>query len=323
MCTPDYPRGLMVHPARDVATPSQNSIFDLTGCTIYDDAKEVFRFGNDLFKLVIYKAGMEPNEQVNFGFDSDTQRREVATICKNLAAGREWNESAADKARKEAEERRREEEERRREKEAAEAAMQKEIQEKAEEAAQVEGLSGHVAPEPPQEGGWVPASEGEIRALRGDFKGDHQKRTRGELLDVCSPKFREFFKDVRSRPDGQQLQELKARASNEIRAEGFRLWSLYYVLANLKNVIDTTESELSSRFLDTRGKQAPFSAVSIFESIQLPELIEKQIKHPERHRQNDAASLLSIQDGVRDRAQKERCLHKLEDILQRFEEHDF
>ena len=349
MCTTEYPRGMMVHTNLGDMKPRSTSILDLTGCDVQDREMEKFTFSADLYKLGIYKRGMEPEEQVNFSFDTAAERTEVATVCRNLAAGRDWNESAEQARAKQQEAQQAAADAVAEQQRAAAAAQQKLIddalqaQQDQQDAAAADAAEDvaaaparapviHVAPiaellerlgpatrENPE--GEI-ANRGEILALRGEYDGDHEKYHRGKLLEICSPVFADFFKQVRSRPTGQRLERLQDRMEDEIRAEAFRLWSLNYVLTNLAQVVAVVEKELNERFLDTKGARAPFSAVSIFTSVKLSELIQKATD-PEQPEKKTPDFLLSIHDGVRDRETKQGYLHTLEDILQRFKEHDY
>lgn len=101
MCVDQYPKGLMVYSNQASMQPRSTSIHDLTGCQVDDSQMETFTFSADLYKLII--SGSEQgmlHPVVEFAFDTAAKRTVVADACRNLAAGREWNESAEDAQRK-------------------------------------------------------------------------------------------------------------------------------------------------------------------------------------------------------------------------------
>ena len=276
----------------------------------------------DWHKLTV----QDPSGQYgHFAFQDREKRDKFYDACINLAAGRAWNKTAEQQAADEAEEAA--EAQRRHDAEVAAAALVLETARlEAERMAQDEEDRA-PAPEPQAQSEFMPTFErppttnAELQALvgGGPHNGDGNPQHTASLLDIGSPKFREFYDALKANPDAVDAQ----RIEDEVRAESFRLWSLCLVRMQTSASIKNVSSELSGRFFDTASATGPFSATAIYGNIRLTTMVTdyETSDKPEHKKPPGPATMLKLSNGTlseKDVKKKEAQQRTLQEIVGQF-----
>jgi hypothetical protein len=130
------------------------------------------------------------------------------------------------------------------------------------------------------------------------------------LLQNGSPEFRKFYDHLQAAP-----WEVRHLIDDEVRAEAVRIWALQYVQFKTNLRFSAVDAELKSRLYDAESADAPFSAVSIFRSVAMANMV---VRNMNGDGQVGPEQLLRYHDNTDDREEKLRQRDKLRDICQRF-----
>jgi len=80
--------------------------------------------------------------------------------------------------------------------------------------------------------------------------------------------------------DRQTPWAVRHKIDDEVRAESVRIWALQYVQYKTNLRFRAVDAELKSRFYDAESADAPFSAVSIFSSCHVAEMVVRNMQDP-------------------------------------------